>query len=233
MCRLNKEEDLVTMFTSLPQKYREPQKSLHAVVQDEEESSDDEQFDEISFRMAKMSKSQDVRDEAVAKIKVQIPGSERQPANLEVKVDTGAQGNVLSLRLFSQMCPDKMASDGKPIAGMTRESKTVLSAYNGTKIPQLRTVKIKCRYKDNWEKQVFYVADTTGPAIMGLPGCQTLGLVTLHCAVNVNMAIKTTECSKYNHTRIQMFHLFLLCRQGSINYFFTVGMAECLVMPIY
>ena len=28
---------------------------------------------------------------------------------------------------------------------------------------------------------------------MGLPGCQVLGLVTLHCAVNVNMAVKTTE----------------------------------------
>ena len=28
---------------------------------------------------------------------------------------------------------------------------------------------------------------------MGLPGCKALGLVTLHCAVNVNMAIKTTE----------------------------------------
>ena len=197
MCRLNKEEDFESQNSHHShrntQKYRGAKKSLHAVVQDEEESSDDEQFDEISFRMVEMSKSQEVRDEAVAKIKVQIPGNEKQPASLEVKVDTGAQGNILPLKIFSQMCPDKMASDGKPIAGMTRESKTVLSAYNGTKIPQLGTVKMKCRYKDNWEKQVFYVADTTGPAIMGLPGCQALGLVTLHCAVNVNMAGKTTE----------------------------------------
>ena len=111
----------------------------------------------------------------IAKVKVQIPGNEKQPASLEVKVDTGAQGYILQLRIFSQMCPDKMTSDGKPIAGMTRESKTVISACNGTKIPQLGTVKMKCRYKDNWEKQVFYVADTTGPAIMGLPGFQALG----------------------------------------------------------
>ena len=64
-----------------------------------------------------MNKSQEVRDEAVAKVKVQIPGNEKQPASLEVKVDTGAQGNILPLRIFSQMCPDKIASDGKPIAG--------------------------------------------------------------------------------------------------------------------
>ena len=44
--------------------------------------------------MVKMSKSQDVCDEAVTKIKVQIPGSERHPASLEVRVDTGAQGNI-------------------------------------------------------------------------------------------------------------------------------------------
>ena len=97
--------------------------------------------------MIKMSKSQDVRDEAVAKIKVQIPGSERQPANLEVKVDTGAKGNILPLRIFSQMCPDKMASDDKPVAGMTRESKSVLSAsanlknYNTYSLQTSRTVR--------------------------------------------------------------------------------------------
>ena len=92
-----------------------------------------------------------------------------------------------------------MASNGKPIAGMTRVSKTVLSKYNGTKIAQLGTVKIKCRYKDIWEKKVCYVANTTGPAIMGLPGCQALGLPTLYCVVSVNMVIKTTE---------DLFHVF-------------------------
>ena len=34
---------------------------------------------------------------------------------------------------------------------------------------------------------------------MGLPGCQALGLLTLHCAVSVNMVIKTTE---------DLFHVF-------------------------
>ena len=31
---------------------------------------------------------------------------------------------------------------------------------------------------------------------MGLPGCQALGLVTLHCAINVNMAVKTVKATE-------------------------------------
>ena len=61
MCRLNKKEDFESQNSHHShrntQKYRGPKKSLHAVVQDEEDSSEDEQFDEILFRMVKMSKT--------------------------------------------------------------------------------------------------------------------------------------------------------------------------------
>ena len=72
--------------------------------------------------MDEISKSQDVRHEAVAKINVQIQGNEKQPTNLGVRVDTEDHGNSLPLRSSSKMCPDMMVSDGKPTAGMTRVS---------------------------------------------------------------------------------------------------------------
>ena len=42
----------------------------------------------------------------------------------------------------------------------------------------------------------FYVADTLGPAIMGLPSCRALQLVTMHCEISSNehdSAITTKE----------------------------------------
>ena len=132
ICRLIKEEDLESRSSHQSDKnthkYRGPKISLHVVVQDEEESSKDEQFGEISFRMIKMSKSRGCTWWSCSEN--QGPNSRQweTTCNLEVKVDTGVTSNILPPRIFSQMCPDKMASDEKPVAGMTRESKVVLSA---------------------------------------------------------------------------------------------------------
>ena len=56
----------------------------------------------------------------------------------------------------------------------------VLTAYNGKQIPCIGAISLKCRYKDNWEDMEFYVVDVEGPAIVGLPSSEKLGLVTIH-----------------------------------------------------
>ena len=76
------------------------------------------------------------RDEAITNISVQLPDRPLVPASMEVKVDTGAQGNVLSMRAFWVMCPDCMDSKQKiKVSALIPCNTTILTAYNGTYIP--------------------------------------------------------------------------------------------------
>ena len=76
---------------------------------------------------------------------------------------------------------------------------TKLTAYNGTSIPHYGTITLKCRKKDRpWTDHVFYVANSPGPVIIGLPSSQSLGLVTLHCSVALNKGDKTNTYEQLN-----------------------------------
>ena len=56
-----------------------------------------------------------------------------------------------------------------------------LTAYNGATIQCLGKIDMYCSYKDEtWTKATFYVVDVPGPAIVGLPTCEQLHLVTFH-----------------------------------------------------
>ena len=147
-------------------------KKFHYVQEDENEG-DDEDFEELVF--SEVTSSGDRRDEAFAKIATRLPGKENVPTSIIAKVDTGAQGNILPIRVFDAMkiSPDKLI-----------DTETVLTAYNGTRIPQRGVIELQCKYKDSgWHSERFYVAETTGPIILGLPSCRKLKLVSLNCAV--------------------------------------------------
>ena len=68
---------------------------------------------------------------------------------------------------------------------------TKLRAYNGTNIPQLGALDTPITWKDEETKEVnkmdttFYIADTPGPAILGLPSCSRLRIVNLNCSVQL------------------------------------------------
>ena len=153
-------------------------RKVHAVAQ-EDTSDEDSDFECVSFSQITVdSVTQDTRDEVFAHINIQIPEKPHIPAELKVKVDTGAQGNLLPLRIFRQMCPAR--------TDLLTHSQTILTAYNGTKIPQCGTLKLNCCYGDGtWHTAEFYVAKTDGPAILGLPSSRNLRLVTLHCELQV------------------------------------------------
>ena len=73
--------------------------------------------------------------EAFTNVTLPAPaGDKAHEASIRVKVDTGAGGNILPLRLFSQMYPDQIGPDGLP-KGLT-PTPTRLTTYNGTRIPQ-------------------------------------------------------------------------------------------------
>ena len=77
---------------------------------------------------------------------------------------------------------------------------TKLRAYNGTNIPQLSA--LDTPWKNEETKEVnkmdttFYVANIPGPAILGLPSCSRLSIVTLNCSVQLRKHGQPVKVSK-------------------------------------
>ena len=126
--------------------------------------------------------SDDTHNEAFAILEISQPERKRK-INLQCKVDTGAQSNVLPVRLLRIIAPEKFDDDGNPKLEALEKNEAILSAYGGSIIKQLGTVNIPCKYKEKKINCIFYVTDTTGPAILGLKACTALKLVSLHCTL--------------------------------------------------
>lgn len=62
-----------------------------------------------------------------------------QPATLKAKVDTGAEGNVLPLRIFRQMYPHCIDKSGNPLPRSTKPIETMVMAYNDSIIRHFGT----------------------------------------------------------------------------------------------
>jgi len=110
----------------------------------------------------------------------------KRKINLQYKIDTGAQSNVLPIRLLRIIAPEKFDDEGNPKPGALEKNEAILSAYGGFVIKQLGTINIPCKYKEKKINCIFYITDTSGPAILGLKACTALKLVTLHCTVRTN-----------------------------------------------
>ena len=114
---------------------------------------------------------------------------------------------------FTKLFPKQFDTDGHP-TGLAPSS-THLTAYNGSPIRQFGTF----RTHIDWTLQgtqtnshlhtQWYVADTPGPAILGLPACNKLGIVELNCAVDLlqkrmtQEKTPTTEC-QWMHDDLEM-----------------------------
>lgn len=124
-------------------------------------------------------------DQSTAYATLCIEPYSNRTTNLRGKVDTGAEGNILPLRTYRQLFPAYVDKQGLPTKATP--SDVVMSAYGGATIPQHGTINIPCRYRDSqWHNTTFYISDTNGPVIFGLPVCNALGLVKLNCAINTS-----------------------------------------------
>ena len=125
------------------------QRDVYDIRKDDTE--DEDLFENITkntIKILDISKGGDshsqARDEAYTYIKVKCRNRVR--ANLKVKIDTGAQGNTLPARMFREMYPEKVDSAGVPRGNAVKNRHVVLTAYNGTKIPQYGAIQLQCRY---------------------------------------------------------------------------------------
>ncbi|PFX31891.1 Uncharacterized protein K02A2.6 [Stylophora pistillata] len=115
--------------------------------------------------------------------------------NPQFKVDTGAQSNVSTIRLLCIIVPEKFDNEGNPKPKALEKNEAVVSAYGGSIIKQLGTINIPCRYKEKKINCIFYVADTSGPAILGLKACNALKLVSLYCTIRTNQLDRQADQS--------------------------------------
>ena len=134
--------------------------------------------------------------EAFANIEIPANIGKCRLASLRCKVDTGAGGNVMPLRTFTKLFPKRFDTDGHP-TGLA-PSTMCLTAYNGSPIRQFGTFRTHIDWTPQGEQTTnclhtrWYVADTPGPAILGLPACNKLGIVELNCAVDLQQK-RTTQ----------------------------------------
>ena len=127
-------------------------------------------------------------NEAYTVIKLPASTSSKGTASVHVKVDTGAGGNILPLHLFQQLHPKQTSPDGLPIG--LDPVWTKLTAYNGSPIPLYGILHVPILWQPNIPgaqphmiHSYWYIADTPGPALLGLPACERLAVVQVNCTV--------------------------------------------------
>ena len=126
--------------------------------------------------------------EAYTFIKLPASDSSKGTASVRVKIDTGSGGNILPLCLFQQLHPKQTSPDGLPIG--LDPVQTKLTAYNGSLIPLYGVLRGPILWQPSTPgaqprmiHSYWYIADTPGPALLGLPACEKLAVVQVDCAV--------------------------------------------------
>ena len=122
-------------------------------------------------------------DEVFVPIQVNLAQSNKRKTTLRAKLDTGAQGNILPMRLYREMYPHQVDKNGNLNPNALLPSNVVLTAYGGSQIKHHGIVTIPCTYGKENTLAPFYVTDIPGPAIIGLPTSTDLNLVQFNCAI--------------------------------------------------
>ena len=143
------------------------------------------------------------RDEVFVSINVDLQPNRTQRTALKAKVDTGAQGNILPIRIYRRMFPHNLTTEGSPKPGALQEANAVLTAYGGAHINQHGTCIIQCEHDGMQTKATFFATEAQGPAILGLPTLLALKLVTLNCSLQREAVPKDPPAPKAADTRSQ------------------------------
>ena len=143
-------------------------------------------FSNQSPYLVSPTESNRYRDEVLVSINLNLPQDTHKNTILKTKLDTGAQGNILPTRLYRQMYPHNLNHHGSLRPGSLSPSDVILTAYGGSQIKHHGTVTIPCSYRGENARASFYVTDTPGPAIIGLPTSTDLKLLPLNFSIEEN-----------------------------------------------
>ena len=119
--------------------------------------------------------------------------------NLRVKVDDGAEANILPLDSFRTMFPHALDENGYPTAGFLERSKINLECYDDGRLINHGCIKLKLQHysEKSFQDHIFYVVETKThkEIIIGHPVSVRLGLIHVLCK-NVSKSISAIENSE-------------------------------------
>ena len=98
---------------------------------------------------------------------------------VKCKIDSGAEVNVMPLRTFKHLFPDKQDKHGRSLR--LQKPKVGLSAYGGTKVKQYGCFTLRCTHSDIALDIEFQVTQDRGSTMLGLQACMDLRLISLNC----------------------------------------------------
>ena len=105
-----------------------------------------------------------------------------------VKIDTGAQANVVAKSTLNKLMPHAIIV----------KSRVILSAYGGSKLPVMGKVKVSCGAGNLKIDTDFIVVDTDVKTVLGLDSCIKLKFVKLN---NINAVNQTHKLSPIRQTQ--------------------------------
>ena len=159
--------------------YRE-RKTVHTVC-NKDNSDKDEHFVLDSIETAPFAKIESIykkgsKSQAFANIQMR-----RQTTDIlvECKIDSGAEVNVMPLRVYKHLFPEQKDSHGRPIA--LQKSKVNLSACGGANVKQYGCFTLQCTHNDIALNVEFHVTEDTGSTMLGLQACIALRIISLNC----------------------------------------------------
>ena len=98
------------------------------------------------------------------------------------KVDTGAEGNVISLSTYKSLFPNASCNPGGIPTSLTPSS-TIITAFGGHTVGHYGTYVLKLDYGGSCKPCPFHIVDADGPTILGLPTSKDLNLVTMNFSI--------------------------------------------------
>ena len=98
----------------------------------------------------------------------------------KLKIDSGAEANVITLKEYQEMFPHRVDINGIPAKEYLKESSKKLEAYGGAEVAQLGTVNLPCEYGAKKFMCRFFLCDLEGSMLLGLSTCEALGIVKIN-----------------------------------------------------
>ena len=116
--------------------------------------------------------------------------------NLQVKVNDGAEANILPLRSFRSMFPHTLDGDSYPLDEFLRGSRTMLECYNDGRLENHGSITLKLKHYTNksFQDHQFFIVETPQckEIIVGHPASVILGLIKVMCK-NIAKSVTATE----------------------------------------
>ena len=116
--------------------------------------------------------------------------------NVRVKVDNGAEANILPLDSFRTMFPHALDEQGYPQDGFLRRSRTKLGCYDDGKLINHGRIKLRLQHYSNKSFQYHYLyavdTKTHKEIIVGHAASSRLGLIQVLCK-NVSKSVSVIK----------------------------------------